>query len=138
MLREFEAVLSYSVLIVDDSALIRHSLRSCLEQTQDWRVCGEAEDGKAAVERVKELQPDVVILDLQMPVMDGLAAARQISAIAPKTAMVMFTMHTDRQLLKAARAAGITDVVSKSGGTADHLLVSLRKACNNSSEQRAS
>jgi DNA-binding NarL/FixJ family response regulator len=138
MLREFEAVLSYSVLIVDDSALIRHSLRSCLEQTQDWRVCGEAEDGKAAVERVKELQPDVVILDLQMPVMDGLAAARQISAIAPKTAMVMFTMHTDRQLLKAARAAGIKDVVSKSEGIADHLLVSLRNACNNSSEQRAS
>jgi pilus assembly protein CpaE len=134
----FEAVLSYSVLIVDDSALIRHSLRSCLEQTQDWRVCGEAEDGKVAVERVKELQPDVVILDLQMPEMDGLAAARQISVIAPKTAMVMFTMHRDRQLLKAARAAGIKDVVSKSEGIADHLLVSLRNACNNSSEQRAS
>ena len=138
MLREFEAVLSYSVLIVDDSALIRHSLRSCLEQTQDWRVCGEAEDGKAAVERVKELQPDVVILDLQMPVMDGLAAARQISAIAPKTAMVMFTMHSDWRLLKAARAVGIRDVVSKSEGIADHLFASLRNACNNSSEQRAS
>ena len=130
--------MSYSVLIVDDSALIRHSLRSCLEQTQDWRVCGEAEDGKAAVERVKELQPDVVILDLQMPVMDGLAAARQISVIAPKTAMVMFTMHRDRQLLKAARAAGIKDVVSKSEGSADHLLASLRNACHNSSKQIAS
>ena len=66
----------YSVLIVDDSALIRHSLRSCLEQDPEWRVCGEAEDGKVAVEKVEELHPDVVILDLQMPVMDGLAAAR--------------------------------------------------------------
>ena len=136
--REFEAVLSYSVLIVDDSALIRHSLRSCLEQDPEWRVCGEAEDGKIAVEKVIELHPDIVILDLQMPEMDGLAAARRITVVAPKTAMVMFTMHSDGQLLKAARAAGIKDVVSKSEGIADHLLASLRNACNNSSEQRAS
>jgi DNA-binding NarL/FixJ family response regulator len=113
--------LSHSVLIVDDSALIRHSLRSCLEQDPDWRVCGEAEDAKVAVERVKELHPDLVILDLQMPEMDGLAAARQITAIAPETAMVMFTTHSDGQLLKAARAAGVKDVVSKSEGIADHL-----------------
>jgi DNA-binding NarL/FixJ family response regulator len=137
-LSEFEAVLSYSVLIVDDSALIRHSLRSCLEQDPDWRVCGEAEDGKVAVEKVKELHPDVVILDLQMPEMDGLAAARQITVVAPKTAMVMFTMHSDGQLLKAARAAGIKDVVSKSEGIADHLFASLRNACNDSNEQIAS
>ena len=130
--------MSYSVLIVDDSVLIRHSLRSCLEQDPDWRVCGEAEDGKIAVEKVKELHPDVVILDLQMPEMDGLAAARRITVVAPKTAMVMFTMHSDGQLLKAARAAGIKDVVSKSEGFASHLFASLRKACNNSIEQRAS
>src|SRR6202011_1056807 len=99
LLRASEVVLSYSVLIVDDSALIRHSLRSCLEQDPEWRVCGGAEDGKIAVERAKELHPDVVILDLQMPEMDGLAAARQITAVAPETAMVMFTMHSDGQLL---------------------------------------
>ena len=130
--------MSYSVLIVVDSDLIRHSLRSCLEQDPDWRVCGEAEDGKVAVEKVIELHPDVVILDLQMPEMDGLAAARRITVVAPKTAMVMFTLHSDGQLLKAARAAGIKDVVSKSEGFADHLLASLRNACNNSSERRAS
>jgi len=136
--REFEAVLSYSVLIVDDSALIRHSLRSCLEQDPEWRVCGEAEDGKIAVEKVKELHPNIVILDLQMPEMDGLAAARQITVVAPKTAMVMFTLHSDGHLLKAARAAGIKDVVSKSEGIADHLLASLRNACKTQVEQRAS
>ena len=138
LLRASEVVLSYSILIVDDSALIRHSLRSCLEQDPDWRVCGEAEDGKVAVEKVKELRPDIVILDLQMPEMDGLAAARQITVVAPKTAMVMFTMHSDGQLLKAARAAGIKDVVSKSEGIADHLLASLRNACKTQVEQRAS
>lgn len=99
-----------------------------------WR----GRSGKVAVEKVKELQPDIVILDLQMPVMDGLAAARQITVVAPKTAMVMFTMHSNGQLLKAARAAGIKDVVSKSEEIADHLFASLRHACNNSSEQRAS
>jgi hypothetical protein len=57
--RASEAVLSYSVLIVDDSGLIRHSLRCCLEQDPDWRVCGEAEDGKVAVEKVKQLHPDM-------------------------------------------------------------------------------
>ena len=136
LLREFEAVLSYSVLIADDSAIIRHSLRSCLEQNPDWRVCGEAEDGQQAVEKVKELHPDIVIMDLQMPLMDGLAAARQITVAAPKTAMVMFTLHSDGHLLKAAQAAGIKDVVSKSEGSPDHLLAALKKACNNSSEQR--
>jgi DNA-binding NarL/FixJ family response regulator len=59
-------------------------------------------------------------------------------AVVPEMAIVMFTMHSDGQLLKAARAAGIKDVVSKSEGIADHLFASLRNACNKSSEQKAS
>ncbi len=75
--------MSHTILIVDESALVRHALRSCIEQTRDWEVCGEAENGKVAVEQVRELHPDVVILDLQMPVMDGLEAAGQINQLAP-------------------------------------------------------
>jgi DNA-binding NarL/FixJ family response regulator len=81
------------------------------------------------VERVKELRPDIVILDLQMPVMNGLEAARQISGLAPNTTMLMFTMYSCQQLLKDAQAAGIKDVVSKSNGGAEHLLDSLRTLC---------
>ena len=71
----------FSVLIVDDSAMIRRGLRSTIEANQALYVCGEAENGKVAVEKVNELRPDTAILDLQMPVMNGLEAARQISKI---------------------------------------------------------
>lgn len=118
--------MSYTVLIVDDSALVRHALRSSIEQTRDWQVCGEAENGKVAVEKVKQLNPDVVILDLQVSVMDGLEAAGQINRLAPHTAMLMFTMRNCEQLLKYAPAAGIRDVLSKSDGLAEHLLACLK------------
>ena len=70
--------MSNTVLLVDDSELVRHSLRACIEENSDWQVCGEAENGQVAVEKVRELKPDVVILDLQMPVMDGLEATQKI------------------------------------------------------------
>ena len=116
-----------TILIVDDSALIRHAFRSCVEQSGDWQVCGEAENGKLAVEKVKELHPDVVILDLQMPVMDGLEAARQIKFLAPNTTMLMVTMHGSEQLQDLGPAVGIREVLSKSDRVAEHLLASLKR-----------
>jgi DNA-binding NarL/FixJ family response regulator len=121
-----EAVLPYSILIVDDSTLIRRLLRSYIEPHRGWRVCGEAENGEVAVEKVKELRPDVVILDYQMPVMNGIEAARQIARLAPNTAMVMLTMHNCETLAKDAQAAGIKDVLSKSDEVSDHLMASLK------------
>lgn len=118
----------YSILIVDDSELIRHLLRFVIEHNTDWQICGEAENGKIAVEMVEELHPDMVILDFQMPVMNGLEAARRINLLAPKTAMVMFTMHNSQQLRNQAEAAGIKGVVSKSEGLTEDLIVSLRNA----------
>lgn len=116
---------SVAVLIADDSAVMRHSLRSCVEQNPGWTVCGEAENGQVAVEKVKELNPNVVILDWQMPVMNGLEAARQITRIAPNTTMVMVTLYSCEQLVKEAQAVGIQHVLSKSARLAD-MIASLR------------
>jgi DNA-binding NarL/FixJ family response regulator len=121
-----EAAMLPSILIVDDSSLIRLLVRRCIEANTAWNVCGEAENGKIAVEKVLQLHPDIVILDLQMPVMDGLEAARQITKTAPNTVLLMFTMHKSEQLVQAAKAAGIRDVVSKSDSVTEHLLASLR------------
>lgn len=118
-----------SVLIVDDNNLVRRLLRSWLEQQAEWNVCGEADNGREAVEQVEQLQPDVVILDLQMPVMNGLEAARVINQVSPQTAMVMFTVHACDQLMEEARAHGIREVVSKCEVLSEHLLTAMRQAC---------
>jgi DNA-binding NarL/FixJ family response regulator len=121
--------LSFTILIVDDSVLIRHELRSCIEKNTEWQICGEAENGQVAVNKVQELSPDVVIMDFQMPVMNGIDAARQIAKSAPDTAIVMLTMHNGEELRQEARSAGIQEVLSKSESVADHLLATLRKVC---------
>jgi DNA-binding NarL/FixJ family response regulator len=118
--------LKHTILIVDDSALIRRSLRSFNEKRSDWGICGEAENGQVAVEKVQQMHPEVVILDLQMPVMNGLEAARQINQLAPETAMLMFTMHNSDELQIAARTAGIRQVLSKSDAASDQLMNSLK------------
>jgi len=120
------------ILIADDSDLFRHSLRSCLEGNPDLTVCAEVKNGEAAVEKFKELQPDVVILDWQMPVMNGLEAARCIARITPKVAMALLTMHSGSQLNKEAQAAGIKRVFSK-GERFDNLCEWLSGVCNGTS-----
>ena len=117
--------MAHRILIVDDSALIRRSIRSIIEGQTDWRVCGEAENGEIAVRKVSELNPTLVILDFQMPVMNGLEAARQMTRIAPKLPILMFTMHRSEQLETAAKGVGISCLVSKSSGTLNDLISSI-------------
>jgi DNA-binding NarL/FixJ family response regulator len=118
--------MSHRILIVDDSAVIRRSIRNCIEHNTGWEVCGEAENGSLAIDRVRQLSPDVVILDWQMPVMNGLEAAREITRIAPTATMLMITLHDSGRLAQQAHAAGVKEVLSKTDNISEHLLTSLR------------
>jgi CheY-like chemotaxis protein len=101
------------ILIADDNAVFRTALRQLLEGVDYWQVV-EAQDGQEAVTRALEIHPDIIILDLAMPVKDGLAAAREISQIIPKTPILMCTMHSSAQVETEAMKAGICKVLSKS------------------------
>ena len=105
------------ILIVDDSVLVRQRLRDLLQQHPDWRVCGEAVNGRDAIDKARELNPDVIVLDFLMPGMDGLQAAREIGKLVPSIPILMFTMHMSRQLMHEAQKAGIQGAVAKSDVT---------------------
>lgn len=124
-----EIPLSLRILLVDDHSAIRNSLRVFIHTNTQWKVCGEAENGQIALDKVQELQPDLVILDLSMPVMNGLEAAKRLSKIAPGVATVLFTLHSSPQLQKEAEAVGVRKVLSKSEGIGPHLIAALQTAC---------
>ena len=100
------------ILIVDDSETTRRILRAIVH-SRDWTVCGEAETGRAGIAKFDELRPDLVLIDLAMPDMNGLEAASTMSALNAKTPLVLFTVLDMSALLEPARAAGISEVVSK-------------------------
>jgi two-component system response regulator DegU len=101
------------VLIVDDSVLARRMLRSVLELGSNVEVCGEAEDGKSAIGKTEILDPDVVVLDISMPILNGLAATRRIRQFSPKTAVLLVSVDCNRQIVEAARDAGAQGYVNK-------------------------
>jgi len=101
-----------SVLIVDDHAIVRHGMRAFLEALDDFRIVGEAANGKEAVQMVGEYVPDVVLMDLIMPEMDGVEATRQIKHISPHTQVVVLTSyHADEHIFPALRAGAISYVL---------------------------
>ena len=101
------------VLLVDDHAVVRAGLRLFLADQADLEVVGEADDGASAVARAQELVPDVVLMDLRMPRLDGIAATRQIRAALPQTAVVVLTTYTDSANVGQAIAAGAIGYVPK-------------------------
>lgn len=101
-----------SILIVDDSPAIRKATRNYFEAQSEFEVCGEAVDGVDALEKARQLHPDLIILDLQMPRMNGLQAARELKSILP-VPIILFTMYADLVDHATASSAGISAVVSK-------------------------
>jgi DNA-binding NarL/FixJ family response regulator len=102
------------ILVVDDSELMRRSLRNLLEQQDQWRVCSEATNGKEAIEKAEQSSPDVIVLDFQMPEMNGLDAAREIRRRSPGIPILMVTLHMSPQLAQQARGVGIRGACDKS------------------------
>lgn len=102
------------ILVADDHEMIRQGLRKVLEAQPGWVVCGEAANGREAVAKTKELQPDVAVLDFFMPELNGLEATRLIRTEAPRSAVLILTMHESEQLAREALAAGARGFVLKS------------------------
>jgi DNA-binding NarL/FixJ family response regulator len=101
------------ILIVDDHEMLRRGVESIIRHDSLGEVCGEAENGEEAIRKVRELKPELVILDVSMPVMSGLEAAREIRRIAPSTKIVILTMHNSTQVAAAVREAGADALVTK-------------------------
>ncbi len=101
------------ILVVDDNPSVRHYLRAILEQQSSWRVCGEARTGAEALRLVLESSPDLILLDYQLPDLNGVYVAKQICDLFPKIPILMVTLHLSRQLAHAARLAGVRGVCSK-------------------------
>jgi DNA-binding NarL/FixJ family response regulator len=104
------------ILIADDNRSIRLLLRSFVETKTQFTVCGEAENGTDAVEKAQQLQPDLVLLDLSMPLLNGAEAAFVLKRIVPQTKIILFTMHADNVGGTLMTTAGVDLVLSKAEG----------------------
>src|SRR5579864_5661451 len=106
--------MSLRILVVDDHAVVRRGVRSLLESHEGWEVCGEAASGPDAVAQSLRLRPDVVIMDLSLPDLNGFDATRQILKDAPDTDVLVLTMHDSRELARDVSQAGARGYVLKS------------------------
>ena len=107
------------VLLADDHTLIRAGLRLVVEQQPDFTVAGEAEDGRQAVAMAESLQPDVVVMDIGMPALNGIEACRQIRENRPQTEVVMLSMHSDEGYVLRSLKAGARAYLLKDSAEAD-------------------
>ena len=105
--------MSKSILIVDDSLPVRRLLRSFVESRTNFDVCGEAVNGVDAIDKARTLHPDLIVMDLSMPVMNGLEAGAVLKAMLPKIPIVMYTVHDTAAIKIQALAAGVRAVIQK-------------------------
>jgi DNA-binding NarL/FixJ family response regulator len=105
---------SLSILIADDHEVVRRGIRTLLEARTEWRICGEAATGRDAIEKSRKLRPDIVVLDITMPEVDGLQAIPQILSACPDTKILVLTMHDSGEMAARVLAAGASGLVLKS------------------------
>ena len=117
-----------SVLIVDDSTLVRQALRRLLASEAGFEAFGEAANGKEAIEKARDLHPDLIVIDLSMPVMNGLQAARLLRKLMPGVPIIMYSAYSDALAEEEARRAGVSAVISKSANISV-LIAKARSLC---------
>lgn len=112
-------MVTFRILLADDHPIFRFGLSSLLASHQGWEVCGEATDGRDALEKCRQLKPDLLILDVCLPILNGLDAARQILKLNPAQAILILTAVDSEQVIRDCLEAGVRGWVFKSDGTTD-------------------
>src|ERR1700761_5803081 len=107
------------ILLADDHELVRRGLRTLLESQPGWEVCGEASDGRSAVEMSRRLEPDIVVMDVSMPELNGFEATRQILSKQPRIEVLALSMHESQQMVNEVLDAGARGYVLKSDAGSD-------------------
>jgi len=130
-----DEVLMIRLLVVDDQPAVRRGLRVRFHLEPDMQVVGEASTGREALTLAQTLAPDVVLMDLEMPGMDGIEATAALRTIVPQSAVVILSIHDDVQTRGRAQAAGAVAFVEKRGGT-DRLLSAIRQAAGQAGKSR--
>ena len=116
------------LLIVDDHEVVRRGVRSLLLEHADYEVCGEAVDGQDALDKARELKPDVIVMDVSMPRLNGLEATRQVRSILPDCEVLILSQHENSEMARQALKAGARGYVVKRSISKD-LLAAVSKAC---------
>jgi DNA-binding NarL/FixJ family response regulator len=119
MMSRSNQTVPFRIMIADDEPHIRSALRTIVESHQDWTVCGEAIDGIKAIEKAEELRPDLILLDVSMPNLDGLSATPQIRERVPDAGILILTLHESLDLARMAAKAGAWGFVTKSLASTD-------------------
>lgn len=114
------------ILIADDHEFVRQGVRRLLESRQGWTICGEAVDGRDAIEKAEQLKPDVVVMDVSMPNLNGLEATREVRRILPQTAVLVLSQHNSPEVMKEVFNAGAQGYVVKSSAS-ENLIAALEK-----------